>query len=61
MTAYRITATGTNGTEFVYEIDGDDTTTAEEATIHAYYLHGKSVREGLYSELLGPHRTVEEI
>lgn len=61
MKAFRMTAIGVEGTEFVYEADSNDDTTPEEAAIYFYYLHGKDVAEGRQTELLGPQRVVEEI
>lgn len=61
MTAYRITALGVEGSEFVYELEGDDTTTPQEALLHVYWLHGQALAQGDQDEPLGPQNVVEEI
>ena len=61
MKSYRITAIGFEGSEFVYEVDGDDTVTPQEALLHVYGLHGQALARGDQDEPLGPQTTVEEI
>lgn len=61
MPTYRITAIGVEGSEFVYEIMGDEETTPQEAVLHVYWLHGQALASGEQDEPLSPQYIAEDI
>lgn len=57
---YRVTAQGTHGTEFTYEITGPKGASDVEVACEVYAEHGRALRSGEQTEPLSPFYTIDQ-
>ncbi|MGW6202138.1 hypothetical protein ACWF9B_00565 [Streptomyces sp. NPDC055089] len=59
LVTFRVTAHGTAGTVFTYQVSAPRNAPAMHIAMEAYGRHGRALRDGQQTEPLSPNHTVE--